>query len=165
MLDGFEIIYEEDQKAEECIVTINALSMTFTTQTVLNFKCPEYVMFGVNKDTKQLGVAACDQKEGARIFCKNGEPKNCRINFGTYRDAISEMMPEWDFDTNNYKVKGTFSKDHKEVIFDLTTAVAKAKRVRNKKDPAEEEPKTLSVEAPEEPAEEGQQNVAEAESM
>lgn len=172
MLDGFQIIYEEDQKAEECIATINALSLTLTMQTVVNFKCPEYVMFGVNKQTKQLGVAACPKQEGARVFCKNGEPKNCRINFGAYRQEIVDMMPDWDLDNNNYKAKGTFSKDHTEVIFDLATAIPKAKRNRSKKDvatPSEETvetPQTISVPAPEPAGDEEQKNVAtDAESM
>lgn len=163
MLNGFEIIHEEDQKAEECLATINAFGMTFTTQTLLNFKTPEYVMFGVNKETKQLGIAVCDKMDGCRLFCKNNDPRNARINFGAYRRDIAELMPEWDFDAFNYKVHGTFSKDHTEMIFTLSDAEAKAKRSR-KKETAVEEPKTISVAVPDPNSGEGQKNVAESES-
>lgn len=166
MLNGFEIIHEEDQKAEECVATINAFGMTFTGQTLINFKTPEYVMFGVNKATKQLGIAVSDNIDGCRAFCKNGDFKNARINFGAYKRDIAELMPEWDFDAYNYKAFGTFSKDHTEMIFSLENAEPKVKRRnRNKKsqaEPVEIAPKTVSVAAPEPNGEDGQKNVATA---
>lgn len=133
MLNGFEII-SENERSEECMATINALGMTFSGQTVLNFKTPEYVMFGVNKQTKQLGIAVCEECKDARAFCKKGDYKNARINFGFYREAIAEMVPDWDFEAFNYRVNGTFSEDHTEMVFDLLSATPKAKRSRSKKE-------------------------------
>lgn len=145
MLNGFEII-SENERSEECMATINATGMTFSGQTVLNFKTPEYVMFGVNKQTKQLGIAACEDGKDARAFCKAGDAKSARINFGSYREAIAEMVPDWDFESFNYRVNGTFSEDHTEMIFDLLAATPKAKRSRSKKE-------SLAVEEPAEPTE------------
>ncbi len=132
MLNGFEII-SENEKAEECIATINAFGMTFTGKTVANFKTPEYVMFGVNKQTKQLGIAACEENRDARPFCKAEDVKNARINFGSYKEMIAEMVPDWDFESFNYKVNGAFSEDHTEMVFDLLTATPKPKRSRGRR--------------------------------
>lgn len=163
MLNGFEIISENDQRAE-CIATINTWGMTFTNQTLLNFNTPEFVVMGVNKEKKQLGIAACPQGENARVFCKAGNTQNARINFGTYKREIVEMMPEWDFEKFNYRVYGVFSEDHTEMVFNLLTAEAKAKRNRKKvEEPKEEKPEVKEevvafpdnlepVKEPEEPA-------------
>ena len=138
MLNGFKII-SECEGSEECIATINAYGMSFTAQTIINFNSPEYVAFGVNEQTKQLGVAVCTDNENARIFCKNGDAKNAKIAFGAYKDKIAEMMPDWDFNAFNYKIVGTFSEDHKEIVFELLNATPKAKRIRGKRNvPANE---------------------------
>ena len=154
MLEGFTILKEKEGKKEECIATISKNNINFTLRTVKNMKNPEYIVLGVNREKRQLGIACVEKSSDAIPFCKDGEARNCYIGAGSWRNEISAMMPDWDLKNYNYKMDGKFNEDHSEIIFDLEEAVPKPKRRRVVKqaDGAEEaESKEISTE--EEPLE------------
>lgn len=135
MLEGFTIINpkRKEDVSEVCKCTINSIGITFTAQTVKNMNHPENVLIGVNAEKKEIGFAVNVAEPRANSFLKSKGHIIYRIGAGQWRDEVSQMMPDWDLKTFNYRVDGRFNEDHTEMVFDLTTAKQCEKRKRTAK--------------------------------
>ena len=140
MLDGFIILNEAENKKDECIITISKNNLSFTQLTAKNLKCPKFVVLGVNREGRQLGVAACpEENECAIPFFNEKKPRTCQIGAGTWRKEVAILMPDWDLEHYNYKIEGHFNPKHTEMIFNLQDALQCNKRKRiTKKEIAKE---------------------------
>lgn len=121
LLDGFKA-FDFNEGSPYLSATKNGIN--FNKSVILKLNKPEYVVFLINKETKQVAVQVCKKETPNAIqFYKEKASGvlSVRWNGKDLLNTISEMMG-WNLENHAYRVDGTLLEDENAILFDLTSA-------------------------------------------
>ncbi len=121
MLDGFKA-FDFNEGSPYLSVTKNGI--TFNKSVILKLNKPEFVVFLINKETRQVAIQVCEKETpNATKFFKEKKSGvlSVRWNGKDLLNTVNEMM-SWDLDKSTYRVDGVMLIEDNAMLFDLSKA-------------------------------------------
>ena len=121
LLDGFKV-FDFNEGSPYLSATKNGIN--FNKSVVLKLNKPEYVVFLINKEKKQVAVQVCqkDTPNAIQFYKEKASGVlSVRWNGKDLLNTISEMMG-WDLENRAYRADGTLLEDENAILFDMANA-------------------------------------------
>lgn len=106
-------------------ILVNSKGITISKGVIDELGYPAYVRMLVDNESKVFAIKVCKQSdENAYKFSKpkSEQIKPIHCHTGAVRQVLRNMMADSWKDEDSYRIKGTYYKDAKAMVFNLKTA-------------------------------------------